>query len=234
MTGPAAPVQEITTSAAASAAGRSASPLTVVPAVPTLAATRSACSLVRLATAMLAAPLRAAVAAARALIEPAPTMSTRRPASASVPDRPGGELDRGAQQAEAGPADRGLGPGPLAGAQREPPELAEHPAGGAVLRRQLDRRAHLAEDLVLADHHRVEAGRHREQMADRPLLVVHVQVRGELGRRHPAVPGEQFADGRDAARGSGPRRRTPRPGCRWRRRRPRPRARPAPGRAAAW
>ena len=48
-------------------------------AVPTLAATRSACSLVRLATVMLAAPLRAAVAAASALIEPAPTTSTLRP-----------------------------------------------------------------------------------------------------------------------------------------------------------
>jgi hypothetical protein len=91
-----------------------------------------------------------------------------------------------------------LRPAPLAGAQREPSELAEHPAGGAVLLGELDRRAHLAEDLVLADHHRVQAGRHREQVADRPLLVVHVQVRGELGRRHPAVPGEQFADRRDA------------------------------------
>src|SRR6185437_11080448 len=70
----------------------------------------------------------------------------------------GGEIDRGAQQAEAGPAYRGLGPGPLAGAQCEPAELAEHPPGRAVLRRQLDGRTHLAEDLVLADHHRVEAG----------------------------------------------------------------------------
>ena len=139
-------------------------------------------------------------------------MSTSRPASASGlpgvlgsgPDGAlwgqagGGQLDRHAQQAEAGPADPGLGPGPLAGAQRELAELAEHPAGRAVLRRQLDRRAHLAEDLVLADHDRVEPGGHREQMAHRAVLVMHVQVLGELVRRQAAVPREQFADRGDA------------------------------------
>ena len=119
-------------------------------------------------------------------------------ARAQRPEAGGGELDRGAQQAEAGPADRGLGPGPLAGAQREPAELAEHPPGRAVLRGQLDGRTHLAEDLVLADHHRVEAGRHREQVAHRAVLVVHVQVLGQLVRRHAAVPREQLADRGDA------------------------------------
>ena len=89
MTCPAAPVQEMTTSAAAMAAGRSSSPVTVVAAVLTLAASRSAWSRVRLATVMLAAPVRAAVAAASPLIEPAPTMSTSRPASVSVPGRSG-------------------------------------------------------------------------------------------------------------------------------------------------
>jgi hypothetical protein len=67
-----------------------------------------------------------------------------------------------------------------------------------VLRGQLDGRTHLAEDLVLADHHRVEAGRHREQVAHRTVLVVHVQVLGQLMRRHAAVPREQLADGGDA------------------------------------
>ena len=65
-------------SAAAMAAGRSASPAAVA---LTSAAGRSARLRVRLATTMLAAPLRAAVAAASALIEPAPTTSTSRPAS---------------------------------------------------------------------------------------------------------------------------------------------------------
>src|SRR5919108_637029 len=76
--------------------------------------------------------------------------------------------------------------------------LCTFPAGRAVLGRQLDRRTHLAEDLVLADHHRVEAGRHREQVAHRAVLVVHVQVLGQLVRRHAAVPREQLADGGDA------------------------------------
>ena len=69
-------------SAAAMAAGRSASPAAVA---LTSAARRSAWLRVRLATTMLAAPLRAAAAAASALIEPAPTISTSRPASASAP-----------------------------------------------------------------------------------------------------------------------------------------------------
>ena len=92
MTCPAAPVQEMRTSAAAMAAGRSASPAILVTVVLTLAASRSACSRVRLATTMLAAPLLAAVAAASALIEPAPTMSTSRPASASGPEPTGPRL----------------------------------------------------------------------------------------------------------------------------------------------
>ena len=182
-------------------------------------------SRVRLATAMPAAPPRAAVAAASALIEPAPTTSTSRPAR-SAP----GAATRGARRRArprraagcAGPADPGLGPGPLAGAQREPAELAEHRARPCrAPAASLQRRTHLAEDLALADHHRVQAGRHREQVAHRAVLVVHVQVLGQLVRRHAAVPREQLADGGDAARGTGPPRRRPPPGCRWRRRTPR-------------
>ena len=53
----------------------------------TVAASRPARPLVRLATTMRAAPIRAAVATASELIEPAPTTSTVRPASAAR--RPG-------------------------------------------------------------------------------------------------------------------------------------------------
>ena len=42
------------------------------------------------------------------------------------------------------------------------------------------RRAHLAEDLALADDHRVQAAGDREQVRDGAVLVVHVEVRGEL------------------------------------------------------
>ena len=87
---------------------------------------------------MLAAPVRLAVATASALIDPAPTTSTSRPASAvaaaAARRQAGrGELDRDAEQAPAGPVDAGLRPGPLAGPQRQPAEVAEHPAQRAVL-----------------------------------------------------------------------------------------------------
>ena len=64
-------------------------------------------------------------------------------------------------------------------------------------------RAHLAEDLALADRHGVQAAGHREGVGDRPVLVVDVEVvaqhqgvdLGHVGDRladlaHPAVEGE--------------------------------------------
>ena len=69
----AAPVQEITRSAAAMAAGRSAKSATALAASPaTPAASRSAFARVRFATVSRAAPARATVATARPLIAPAP------------------------------------------------------------------------------------------------------------------------------------------------------------------
>src|SRR5690606_13088657 len=50
------------------------------------------------------------------------------------------------------------------------------------------RLAHLAEDLRLADDHRVEAAGDREQVVDRAFLVVHVQGRRQLVRGDAAVP----------------------------------------------
>ena len=82
MTSPAAPVQEMTRSAAAIAAGRPARSA-VLP--PTDAARRSACRRVRFATTTWAAPALAAVVAASELIDPAPTTSTLRPLSDGLP-----------------------------------------------------------------------------------------------------------------------------------------------------
>ena len=92
MTTPGAPVQEITRSAAAISAGsleRSAE------VAETVAAIRSACAWLRLATTMLAAPIRAAVATASELIDPAPTTSTLRPVSEPGRDRQAGARDAG-------------------------------------------------------------------------------------------------------------------------------------------
>ena len=63
-------------------------------------------------------------------------------------------------------ADRRLDPRPSAGMQRHPEEPIEQRAGRAGL----ERIAHLAEDLALARHHRVEAGRDAEQVECRRLV----------------------------------------------------------------
>ena len=67
-----------------------------------------------------------------------------------------------------------------------------------VLRRA-QRGADLAEDLALADDHRVEPAGDREQVRDGPVLVVHVEVRGELVDGHAGPPGEQLGGLGDAA-----------------------------------
>ena len=83
----------------------------------------------------------------------------------------------------------------------------------------------LAEDLALADHHRVQAAGHREQVLHGAVLVVHVQVRGQLVERHARSAGPAARRRPRRRRGTcRPRRRSP-PGCRcsrpWNRPRPR-------------
>jgi hypothetical protein len=53
---------------------------------------------------------------------------------------------------------------------------------------------HLAQDLRLAHHHRVEAGRHAERVTDGLVLQVRVQVRLDLGQRHAALRAEARED----------------------------------------
>jgi hypothetical protein len=56
------------------------------------------------------------------------------------------------------------------------------------------RRAHLAEDLALAEHHRVEPSRDIEQMARRSVVVESEEMRVELGEGHPGEAGEELGD----------------------------------------
>ena len=64
-------------------------------------------------------------------------------------------------------------------------QVGQGPAERALVARHPERLAHLAEYLALADHHGVQAAGHRQQVLDRAVLVVHVQVPGELGQRDP-------------------------------------------------
>ncbi|MGX1118916.1 hypothetical protein RKD37_004279 [Streptomyces ambofaciens] len=90
-----------------------------------------------------------------------------------------------------GAVDAGLGVGALADPQRLLEQVVQEPPGGVQVLGAGQRVLYLAEDLPLADHHRVKPAGHREQVVDGPVLVVHVEVGGQLLQADAAVPGEQ-------------------------------------------
>ena len=166
---PEAPAQAMTTSASAISASRALSGAQRAAYSP---ASRSARSGVRLTTTTSPAPRRTTVAMARPAIAPAPTTTTRRPRHVV-----GGAVERGGDEGRGGPVDVGLGVGALADAQRLLEEGVEGRADGAELLAEAERVAGLAEDLGLADGHRVEAGRDLEEVGDGAVVVVDVEVR---------------------------------------------------------
>ena len=145
------------------------------------------------------APPRTRCRAASSLILPAPTSSTCRSRSSPKIFRASStatEETETALLADAGLRARPLGRGHRAVAQR----VQDRPQRSRPLR-QLVGLLHLAQDLRLADHHRVEAGRHAEGVAHRGLALEPVEVGFELAeaRGHGARP-EASASG--WARGS--------------------------------
>ena len=66
--------------------------------------------------------------------------------------------------------------------------------GAALGLRQLPRRAHLAEDLALAEHRRVEPGGDLEQVGDGSVVVLAVEVRVQLVGGEAAELAEEVAD----------------------------------------
>ena len=98
-----------------------------------------------------------------------------------------------------GAVDVGLGVRALADAQRLLEEHVEGGSDGAELLADPQRVAGLAEDLALADDHRVEPGGDVEEVGDRAVVVVDVEVGHQrLGRLTGAVD-EQAGDLLDAA-----------------------------------
>ena len=179
----------MTTSASARTAGRSLSEA-ARPAYS--AASRSARSRVRLTTTTSAAPRRETVAVASPAMAPAPTTTTRRPAT-SPPCR--ADRSRAAPTSVGcGAVDVGLGARALADPERLLEQHVEGRADGAELLAEPERVAGLAEDLALADGHRVEPGRDLEQVRDRAVVVVDVEVRkhrvGGLAGPLDQQPGE--------------------------------------------
>ncbi len=88
---------------------------------------------------------------------------------------------------------------PLAHRQRPLGQLVQHPADGAIRLGGGVGATDLAEHLLLADHCRIQAAGHGEQMLDGGLAVADVGVFGEVGHRHAGLLGEHLADGRQAA-----------------------------------
>ena len=169
---PAEPVHETTTSATASSASRSLSSAERAPYSP---ASRSALPAVRLATVTLAAPRRDSgrgrEAGHRAGTE------HQGPLAGQVADGGVAAVEGGRDQRGRGPVDVRLGPGPLADPQRLLEEHVEGRTDGADLLPGAERVAGLAEDLALADGHRVETGDDLEEVGDGAVVVVHVEVR---------------------------------------------------------
>ena len=88
---------------------------------------------------------------------------------------------------------------PLADAQRLLRQLVQRPPDRARGVRGGVGGAQLAEDLRLADHHRVEPGGDGEQVLHGRTRVVHVEVLGELGQRQRGVPAQHGGDVGEAA-----------------------------------
>ncbi len=105
----------------------------------------------------------------------------------------GRDRDRGRRDRHRVAGDPGLGAHPLARLDRVLEHAREQLGRGLLADRRLPRVADLAEDLALADDHRVETGRDREQVRDRGFVVVRVEVVGELVGIGARVRGEEVA-----------------------------------------
>ena len=142
---------------------------------PTRSATLRARSWLRLATTTVRAPARAAVVAASAPMPPAPTTSTER-----SPSAPSSASARASPACTSEPLTRSIEVSVCTRlATRSACWSTAFRAGPTWPSRwaRAERAAHLAEDLRLADGHRVQARGHREDVRDAALLVVHEQVR---------------------------------------------------------
>ena len=105
-----------------------------------------------------------------------------------------GHLDRGVGDRGGRPGDGGLGAGPLADLEGVAEQQVQRRAGTALVLGQLPGGTDLAEDLVLAEHGRVEPGGHLEQVGDRGVVVLAVEVRVEIVGVQPAELAEEVAD----------------------------------------
>ena len=99
-----------------------------------------------------------------------------------IAQRIAGEIDGDRRHRHARASERGLRAHPLAGAERVAEEPVRDRPRGALDERQLVRALHLPLDLGLADDHRVEPGRDREQVTHGVGAAERVEAAEQLGR----------------------------------------------------
>ena len=116
---------------------------------------------------------------------------------------PGERLGRGRERLGYDRRPRGVDPGarvhPLADTQCLLRQLVQGAPDRAGRVRRGVSRPELAEDLRLADHHRVQPGRDGEQVLHSRTRVVDVEMPGEFGQRQPGVPAKHGGDVRETA-----------------------------------
>ncbi len=103
-------------------------------------------------------------------------------------------LDGGVADRRRAAADRGLAAGPLADAQGVAEEEVERGAHPTLVLGDLPRRAHLTEDLALAEDGRVEPGGDLEEVLRGGLVVLAVEVRVQLVGAQRAELAHEVAD----------------------------------------
>ncbi len=146
---------------------------------PTLWASFSEVSMVRLVTRMCSMPCALRCVAVSSLVSPAPTMSTVW--SLKRAEHLQGQLDGRRAHAHRALADGRLGAHALADLERVPEQAVEDDTGAATLAGELIGSLHLRHDLRLADHHGVEARGDAEQVGDGAVARVAVEARLQLG-----------------------------------------------------
>ena len=157
----------------------------------TRSASATAVSQVRLAM-MSSVPALASPSAMASPMSPAPSTSPARP---SRPPRRSAAMATAACDTEVmWRADAGVGAGPLAGLEGVAEQQVEGRPGGALLAGPVPGLLHLAEDLALAEHGRVEPGGHAEEVGDGRGVVVDVEVVAEVLGGEEGDLGEEVAD----------------------------------------
>ena len=96
-------------------------------------------------------------------------------------ENPFRQTDAGMRHRHRVGADGGVGAHLLGHRKSVLEKPVEHLAGGAGISGGVKRVLHLAEYLRLAEHHRIEAGRHPECVLDRLLVGEMIDVAGEVG-----------------------------------------------------